>query len=90
MRERLGSLDLRRKLFFMTEILLLNISKNMPKKHSKNGEKLKVDEKCKRAFNLGYEVAKELDLKTSMFQNESFDITLKKYDTGRNVSICVG
>lgn len=40
-------------------------------------ENLKVDEKFKRAFNLGYEVAKELDLKTPMFQNESTDITLK-------------
>ncbi len=40
-------------------------------------ENLKVDQKFKRAFNLGYEVAKELDLKTPMFQNESSDITLK-------------
>ena len=40
-------------------------------------ESLKVDEKFKRTFNLGYEVAKELDLKTPMFQNESSDITLK-------------
>jgi hypothetical protein len=40
-------------------------------------ENLKVDEKFRRAFNLGYEVAKELDLKTPMFQNESSDITLK-------------
>jgi hypothetical protein len=40
-------------------------------------ENLKVDDKFKRAFNLGYEVAKELDLKTPMFQNESSDITLK-------------
>jgi len=40
-------------------------------------EYLKVDEKFKRAFNLGYEVAKELDLKTPMLQNEGSDITLK-------------
>lgn len=40
-------------------------------------EDLKIDEKFKRAFNLGYEVAKELDLKTPMFQNESSDINLK-------------
>ena len=40
-------------------------------------EDLKIDEKFKRAFNLGYEVAKELDLKTPMFQNESSDTTLK-------------
>ena len=40
-------------------------------------ENLKIDEKFKRAFNLGYEVAKELDLKTPMFQNESSDIALK-------------
>ncbi len=46
-------------------------------KHFKMEEKKKVDEKFKRAFNLGYEVAKDLDLKTPMFQNESPDITLK-------------
>jgi len=40
-------------------------------------ENLKVDEKFKRAFNLGYEVAKELDLKTPMLKNEGSDITLK-------------
>ncbi len=40
-------------------------------------ENLNVDEKFKRAFNLGYEVAKELDLKNPMFQYESSDITLK-------------
>jgi len=40
-------------------------------------ESLKVDEKFKKAFNLGYEVAKELDLKTPMFQKKGSDITLK-------------
>ncbi len=40
-------------------------------------ESIKVDEKFKRACNLGYELAKELNLKTPMFQNESSDITLK-------------
>lgn len=40
-------------------------------------EDLKIEEKFKKAFNLGYEVAKELDLKTPMFQNESSDIALK-------------
>ncbi|MFS4446466.1 hypothetical protein [Maribacter sp. 2307UL18-2] len=40
-------------------------------------ENLIVDEKFKRAFNLGYEVAKELDIKTPIFQNEGSDITLK-------------
>lgn len=40
-------------------------------------ESEKVDEKFKRAFNLGYELAKELDLKTPMLQNESSNITLK-------------
>lgn len=40
-------------------------------------ENLKVDKKFKEAFNLGYEVATELDLKMPMFQNESSDITLK-------------
>jgi len=49
----------------------------MFEKHFKMDEDLKVDEKFKRAFNLGYEVAKELDLKIPMFQNESSDITLK-------------
>jgi len=49
----------------------------MFEKHFKMDEDLKVNEKFKRAFNLGYEVAKELDLKTPMFQNESSDITLK-------------
>ena len=49
----------------------------MFEKHFKMNEDLKVDEKFKRAFNLGYEVAKELDLKTPMFQNESSDINLK-------------
>jgi len=34
----------------------------MFEKHFKMDEDLKVDEKFKRAFNLGYEVAKELDL----------------------------
>ena len=46
-------------------------------KHFKMDEDLKIDGKFKRAFNLGYEVAKELDLKTPMFQNESTDIALK-------------
>lgn len=49
----------------------------MFEKHFKMEESLKVDEKFKRAFNLGYDVAKELDLKTPMLQNESSDITLK-------------
>lgn len=40
-------------------------------------ENLKVDEKFKKAFNLGYEVAKELDLKKPMFPKEGSDITLK-------------
>lgn len=40
-------------------------------------ENLIVDKSYIEAFNLGYEVAKELDLKTPMFQNESSDITLK-------------
>ena len=40
-------------------------------------ENIKVDEKFKKAFNLGYEVAKELNLKTPMLQNERSDITLK-------------
>jgi hypothetical protein len=40
-------------------------------------ENMKVDEKFKKAFNLGYEVAKDLDLKTPMFQNENSDITMK-------------
>ncbi|MFS4416455.1 hypothetical protein [Maribacter sp. 2307ULW6-5] len=38
---------------------------------------LRVDKSYIEAFNLGYEVAKELDLKTPMFQNESSNITLK-------------
>ncbi len=38
-------------------------------------ENLKVDKKYKEAYNLGYEVTKELDLKTPMFQNQSIDIT---------------
>lgn len=46
-------------------------------KHFKIEENIKVDEKFKSAFNLGYEVAKELDLKTPMLQNEGSDITLK-------------
>jgi len=49
----------------------------MFEKHFKMEESVKVDEKFKRAFNLGYEVAKDLNLKTPMFQNESSDITLK-------------
>ncbi len=49
----------------------------MFEKHFRMEESLKVDDKFKRAFNLGYEVAKELNLKTPMFQNESSDITLK-------------
>lgn len=49
----------------------------MFEKHFKMEESVKVDEKFKRAFNLGYEVAKELDLKTPMFQYENSDITLK-------------
>ena len=49
----------------------------MFEKHFKMEENLIVDAKFKRAFNLGYEVAKELDLETPMFQNESSDITLK-------------
>jgi hypothetical protein len=49
----------------------------MFEKHFKMEDSVKVDEKFKRAFNLGYEVAKELDLKTPLFQNESSDITLK-------------
>ncbi len=40
-------------------------------------ENIRVDVKFKRAFNLGYEVAKELDLKTPMLQNENSDIALK-------------
>jgi len=40
-------------------------------------ENMKVDKMFLKAFNLGYEVAKELDLKTHMFQNEGSDITLK-------------
>ena len=49
----------------------------MLEKHFKMDEYLKVDGKFKRAFNLGYEVATELDLKTPMFQNGSSEITLK-------------
>lgn len=49
----------------------------MLEKYFKMEENLKVDEKFKRAFNLGYEVAKELDLKTPMLQNEGSDITAK-------------
>jgi len=49
----------------------------MFEKHFKMEESVKVEEKFKRAFNLGYEVAKELGLKTPMFQNEGSDITLK-------------
>lgn len=40
-------------------------------------ENIKVDKEFLKAFNLGYEVAKELDLKTPMLQNRSSDITLK-------------
>lgn len=40
-------------------------------------ENLKVDEKFKKAFNLGYELAKELNLKKPMFSKEGSDITLK-------------
>lgn len=40
-------------------------------------ENLKVDKKFKRAFNLGYELAKELDLKAPMFADEGSDITSK-------------
>lgn len=46
-------------------------------KHFKMEENIIVDKKFKRAFNLGYEVASELDLKTPMFQNEMSDISLK-------------
>ena len=37
----------------------------MFEKHLKMEESVKVDEKSKRAFNLGYEVAIELNLKNS-------------------------
>lgn len=49
----------------------------MFEKHFKMEENLKVDEKFKKAFNLGYELAKELDLKKPMFPKEGSDITLK-------------
>ena len=49
----------------------------MLEKYFEMEENLKVDEKFKKAFNLGYEVAKELDLKTPMLQNEGSDITAK-------------
>lgn len=29
----------------------------------------KVDEKCKKGYNLGYEIAKELNLKTPLFDD---------------------
>jgi len=49
----------------------------MFEQHFKMEESVKVDDKFKRAFNLGYEVAKELDLKVPMFSKEGSDITLK-------------
>ena len=32
-------------------------------------ENIKIDEEYKKAFNLGYELAKELNLTTPMFKN---------------------
>lgn len=49
----------------------------MFEKHFKMEENLKVDEKLKKAFNLGYELAKELNLKKPMFSKEGSDIVLK-------------
>lgn len=49
----------------------------MFEKHFKMEENLIVDEEFKKAFNLGYELAKELDLKKPMFQKEGSDISLK-------------
>lgn len=40
-------------------------------------ENPKVDKDYKKAFNLGYELAKELDLKAPMFKNESPNVTFK-------------
>jgi len=55
-------------------------------------ENLKFEKKFKREFNLGYELAKELDLKAPMFVDEGSDITLISYIqvSGWNVSICQG
>lgn len=49
----------------------------MLEKHFNMEENLKVDEKFRKAFNLGYELAKELGLKKPMFPKEGSDITLK-------------
>jgi len=39
-------------------------------------ENQRIDKSYIEAFNLGYEVARELDLKTPMFRNENPSITL--------------